>query len=81
MKHARNYKEIIGCANRTTPGYSALRWMLTTVFVVSLVWTTGCRHTSTETALDTGGDFGRSSYTPRTQKDVKELINLVHKPL
>jgi hypothetical protein len=39
-----------------------------------------CKHTSADFAYEAQRDVGKNSYTPRMQKDVKELINLVYKP-
>lgn len=40
----------------------------------------GCKHTSTESTYEIHRDLGKNSYTPRLQKDVRELINLGHAP-
>lgn len=40
----------------------------------------GCKHIPTESAHEMHRDLGKNSYTPRLQKDVRELINLGHAP-
>jgi hypothetical protein len=40
----------------------------------------GCKHTSNDYTYETHRDLGKNSYTPRLQKDVRELINLGHRP-
>jgi hypothetical protein len=76
--------------NREKIGFSDLsvgllrgwrRYLMGVILGVVLMMPAACKHTSTDYTYETSRDLEKTSYTPRTQKDVKDLINLVSKPL
>jgi hypothetical protein len=52
------------------------------VFILGSIlgFSVGCKHTPPNYTYETHRELGKSNYTPRLQKDVREVIDLGHTP-